>query len=575
MSKLEHLEHPEDLIFSHGHEGTNIALSALHDTYKKVTDNNHHNTTNVSIKHDGSPSIVFGHDKNNNFFVATKSIFNKTPKVNYSHSDIEKNHGNSPELVSVLKNAYTHLQKITPKNGKVYQGDVMYDENIKKENDTHITFKPNTLTYKIPKNSEEGKKAKRAKFGISVHSVYDNNDINNLSGVKPTGHNEFIKHDDVHVLQHHIDSQINHDQNISNFHAHMQKAIDLHNTHKNYDDSPIKKHSEYLKIYANATVRNGSKPTVDGYKEFLETRKRKEVDSLKKEDAKQRKINYFNDHISDVITHQNLFKNTFTIHQHISNAKNALVHALSKNTPYEYEIDNKSAKPEGFVANTKHGPIKLVDRSEFSRANFLRLREWLEENSFLFEEEEKHHVFAFGRMNPPTKGHELLVNKVKEIAKQKNANHTIVLSHTTDKKKNPLEPNEKLTFARKAFPNTNLVLANKEMPSLIHHVKKLYQDGVTHLTFVAGSDRVQEYKDLLNKYNGSGPGKEFNFKKIDVVSSGARDSDGDHLSSLSASKQREHAKANNMKEFHFGTPDTLSTKDKEALFHSVRRGLGL
>ena len=572
MSKLEHLEHPEDLVFSHGHQGTNIALSALYDTHKKITGTNH-GDTNVSIKHDGSPSIIFGHDKNNKFFVATKSIFNKTPKVNYSHSDIEKNHGNSPELARVLKNAHTYLQKITPKNGKVYQGDVMYDENIKKENDTHITFKPNTLTYKILKNSEEGKKAKRAKFGISVHSVYDNNDINNLSGVKPIGHNEFIKHDDVHVLQHHIDSQINHDQNISNFHAHMQKAIDLHNIHKNYDDSPIKKHSEYLKIYANATVKNGSKPTVDGYKEFLETRKKKEVDSLKKEDAKQRKTNYFNDHISDVITHQNLFKNTFAIHQHINNAKNALVHALSKNTPYEYEIDNKPAKPEGFVANTKHGPIKLVDRSEFSRANFLRLREWLEENSFLFEEEEKHHVFAFGRMNPPTKGHELLVNKVKEIAKQKNANHTIVLSHTTDKKKNPLEPNEKLNFARKAFPGTNLVLANKEMPSLIHHVKKLYQDGVTHLTFVAGSDRVQEYKDLLNKYNG--PGKEFNFKKIDVVSSGARDSDGDHLSSLSASKQREHAKANNMKEFHFGTPDTLSTKDKETLFHSVRRGLGL
>jgi len=99
------------------------------------------------MKYDGSPSIVYGHNpENNKFFVASKSAFNKNPKLNYTPEDIEKNHGHAPGLVEKLKAGLEHLPKIAPKKG-VYQGDVMYTHNdLKKEGDK-TSFTPNTITY--------------------------------------------------------------------------------------------------------------------------------------------------------------------------------------------------------------------------------------------------------------------------------------------------------------------------------------------------------------------------------------------------------------------------------------------
>lgn len=182
-------------------------------------------------------------------------------------------------------------------------------------------------------------------------------------------------------------------------------------------------------------------------------------------------------------------------------------------------------------------------------------------------------VFAFGRMNPPTVGHEKLVNKVKEEAAKHKADHLIVMSHSQDPKKNPLTAEQKLSHAKRFFPKTNLKVSSKESPSYLTHAAELHKAGTKHLVMVAGSDRVDNYHETLHKYNGEGEGKLYNFKSIKVVSAGERDPDAEGVEGMSASKMREHAKNNNFDEFKKGIPSHVSEKHAKELFSDVRSGM--
>ena len=194
------------------------------------------------------------------------------------------------------------------------------------------------------------------------------------------------------------------------------------------------------------------------------------------------------------------------------------------------------------------------------------------------EEDTKTHnpvVMAFGRMNPPTTGHEKLVNKVKEIAKDHHAPHHVILSHSSDVKKNPLSVVDKVKHAKRFFPNTNIESSDKEHPTFLQHAAKLHKAGHDHLIMVAGSDRVDEFKKKLDHYNGTGEGKLYNFKKIEVKSAGHRDPDSEGTEGMSASKMREHAKNNDMHSFRQGIPSHVSEKHAKELFKDVRKGMGL
>jgi len=184
-------------------------------------------------------------------------------------------------------------------------------------------------------------------------------------------------------------------------------------------------------------------------------------------------------------------------------------------------------------------------------------------------------VMAFGRMNPPTTGHEKLVDKVKQLAKDYNAPHHVIISHSIDAKKNPLDAATKIKHAKRFFPGTNISASSKEKPTFLQHAAALHQAGHDHLIMVAGSDRIPEYEKKLNQYNGEGPGKLYNFKKIEVKSAGHRDPDAEGAEGMSASKMREHATNNNFGEFKQGIPSHVPEKHARELFRDVRRGMGL
>lgn len=173
-------------------------------------------------------------------------------------------------------------------------------------------------------------------------------------------------------------------------------------------------------------------------------------------------------------------------------------------------------------------------------------------------------VFAFGRFQPPTIGHRILINAVKHIAKTNNAYYAIYASRTHDHKINPLEIDVKMRFLSKMFPDTNLIAANDQVRTFIEAAKDLNKK-FDNLIMVAGSDRVDSYTTLLNKYNGI----EFNYNTIKVVSAGERDPDSDNASGMSGTKMREAARTNNLVLFKTGVVG-LEDSDAQQLMQYIQ-----
>ena len=189
---------------------------------------------------------------------------------------------------------------------------------------------------------------------------------------------------------------------------------------------------------------------------------------------------------------------------------------------------------------------------------------------------EKHAVMTFGRMNPPTTGHLKVIDKVKEIAHKVGGSHHIIVSHSQDTKKNPLSGEQKVKHLKRYSPGTNIESSSKEEPSIFHHASRLYKKGVTHLHVVVGSDRVKEFREALNRYNGvSGRHGHYKFHKITVQSAGQRDPDAEGSEGMSGTKMRDHAKNKNFGEFRKGVPAHVSDAHAKELMNDTRKGMGL
>jgi hypothetical protein len=166
-----------------------------------------------------------------------------------------------------------------------------------------------------------------------------------------------------------------------------------------------------------------------------------------------------------------------------------------------------------------------------------------------------------------------LIDKVHSVARDHGADHSVVVSHSQDPKKNPLSPDQKKKHLKRFSPETNVIASSKERPTILHHLAALHKAGVTHLHLVAGSDRHDEMHKLINTYNGKKSGHGYyNFKKITIHSAGERDPDAEGTSGVSATKQREHAAAGNFKEFRKGVPDHVSDDHAKDLMNDVRNG---
>ena len=175
-------------------------------------------------------------------------------------------------------------------------------------------------------------------------------------------------------------------------------------------------------------------------------------------------------------------------------------------------------------------------------------------------------VFTFGRMNPPTVGHEKLVNKVRTVARLQKGEPLIFLSHSQDAKKNPLDYNTKIKLAQSAFGKIAQRSKSNTIIKVLQELEKKYDKVV----LVVGSDRVSSMSVLVHKYNG----KDYNFDEIDVVSAGDRDPDAEGVEGMSASLMRELASNEDLERFTEGLPQGLKRQAAKVMA-AVRKGMKL
>ena len=190
--------------------------------------------------------------------------------------------------------------------------------------------------------------------------------------------------------------------------------------------------------------------------------------------------------------------------------------------------------------------------------------------TFLTESEDKHASLAFVRMNPIHKGHELVLNKVHDVAKKHNGDAHVVASHTEGNAKNPIPVKKKVEYIKKVAPKgVNVTHSDKDAPSLLHHAVKLHDKGVKHLHIVGDRPRAESFHKMLNTYNGKKGLKHghYNFKSITKHIAGERSEGGKGLEGMSGTKMRAHARSGDMKSFKAGLPKALHPHADEIANH--------
>jgi len=386
VASARHQDHPEDNAV-HSREGFSHAVSTLRAIHKGLKSGNTDSDTHVSTKLDGAPAIVFGHHpKTGKFFVATKhAAFGKTPKLATTHEEIEQHFGHSPGLAQKLHHALDHLPKVTPKKG-MFQGDYMHDEGDRSQTNDEVSFKPNTIRYHVKKDTEEGKKAVRSRIGIAVHTKIEGNPDNSSTLVASplTDHSTFKKHPDVHMVSPEASmpkkNPLSKEENQA-VQDHLSKAEEIHNKLSPSHHEIINRHQDHFDTYINKTVRTGEKPTTEGLRKHIQERMQKEVDKVSTPAAKARKTESMNAALAHHDAHQKEFQHALNIHHHIQAAKDILTKGLHRaqesSNPLQQSLDSKKTDPEGYVVQHKGRIVKMVNRAEFSQANFNKPKDWV------------------------------------------------------------------------------------------------------------------------------------------------------------------------------------------------------
>lgn len=400
MSKNTHLEHLEDSILFDGEQGAKDAFAFL-DALTKTFSGTQTNNFKITTKWDGAPAVICGIDPEmDKFFVGTKSVFNKTePKINYGDSFIEANHGNSPGLVEKLKAALKYFPQLGITG--IIQGDLLFTDDAKNETIDgveYLTFTPNTITYAIPKGTPAYDKAKRAKIGVVFHTRYVGPTIASSYATFGVDVNKFKKTDDVFVISAEVDTlgsnmilSATERRTLNNMKRSAPVALRSASSFLNEVSSQINSKDNLsvgtrLKTYFNTYVREGKRISnvirfIDDFKKAYHETMMKEVNKVKQEKTKAAKLKKLYDGIEFVDKNIEGFRATITLYVILQNAKNMFVKKLesadSTRTFLRTDDGFRVTAPEGFVAIQDGNATKLVDRLEFSLANFTLAKNWV------------------------------------------------------------------------------------------------------------------------------------------------------------------------------------------------------
>jgi Family of unknown function (DUF6267) len=373
---VNHIDHIEDLLFE-GYDSV-IDLQMIIDDLQNIFENRQNPAVNLSLKWDGNPSLFFGPNAQNQFFVATKSLLKKDPVSFTTNDQIESYYFDKPGLVEVLKTCLEYLPEVYKNSGlrtQIVQADVLYTQNTKFREASGIFFKPNTITYFVENDSPIRDIISRSKLGICHHTLYTNDlqRINNYFWLNSTP-DVFCQSSGIFIPE-----TMMYDKEIRAYY----ESIDLewmdskfpHFLNHFLVNSKIR---NLTKTYVNSIIRtetNNSLPNIATLREYVDGKYSEKIDSLTKQESKQNKLTEKMAIDSFIIQNEMHFEKLFEYWVRIKEYKELLLKKLqainTDITPYtNLQEGGAPVKHEGFVLNSHGQQIKLVDRYEFSRNNF-------------------------------------------------------------------------------------------------------------------------------------------------------------------------------------------------------------
>jgi hypothetical protein len=388
--KNTHMEHIEDLVFNEGVNGTRKAINFLRDLRDMLAGNSKSKITST-VKWDGAPAIFAGVDpRDGKFFVAKKGIFNKNPKVYKTNTDIDAEL--SGELANKFKTALREFSKLGIKSG-VYQGDLMFTDDKKTETidgEKYVTFHPNTIIYAVPYSSELGKKIRSAKIGVVWHTTYEGTSFEDMKA--SFGKTIVNKFNDVASIWM-DDANYKDVSGVATFTqaetAEVTKLLShagvLFGSISAQTLNAISQDEDLLmavKTFNNSKIRQGK--TITNTKEHVkelfhwihekyekEIEKKKTAAGKKTQEDKRKKILSFFAHHD-----QNQIVAIFDLVVLLSQTKQMIINKMNQASSISTFLKTtngfKTTSVEGFVAidHLTGGAVKIVDRMEFSKANF-------------------------------------------------------------------------------------------------------------------------------------------------------------------------------------------------------------
>ena len=392
--KNTHMEHLEDEIINNGVKGATTAIQFLNSLKDMLSGGK--SKTNITVKWDGAPAIFAGiNPENGKFFVATKSLFNKVPKINYTVADIDANHG-SDGPTDKLKVALRYLPELGMKG--IYQGDIMFSKgDLKKttiDGNSYLTFGPNTITYAVPEDSPLASQMRKASLGVVWHTKYTGNTIESLSAQFGVDANIFKKTKNVWFDDAYVNTA-----NAATFTPSETSKLE---NKINQISGAAKKAGKFLnelgkdktkwglaplmKVFFNTKIRAGvkisdTKKLVKEFGVYYMDRLQKEIDKKKSDKGKKTYKDIQKEGKKTLLKFKNDIYFCMATYLGILDAKEMVIRKLETiegiGTFLKTDNGYKVTAPEGYVAiDSKGGAVKLVDRLEFSHANFTIAKDW-------------------------------------------------------------------------------------------------------------------------------------------------------------------------------------------------------
>ena len=586
--KNTHLEHLEDDIINLGYKGAQQSIAFVEALFG-LFQGGSNRKLNITVKWDGAPAVVCGKDPETGlFFVATKhGAFAKDMKLGFTEELIDFYYGGGP--AEVLKMVYRELKHLPFTD--VLQGDVMFTPAIKKttviDGEQYITFKPNTILYAVKPTDPFGEIIEKAHVGIVFHTKYSGKGVvNQLSASfsvdvsKLKSKTAWIQDASYQDMSGKMTLTAQETRTVSSL---IASAKTNATSARKFLDELATQTTDLtvgyiFKIFVNKLVRDGTPintKSLTGLEAFVMDRVSKKEAGMKTAAGRQKYVGLKKELQTYLRKNTTNLRSMFKLYETLLMAKNIFVKKLNEaqgmatfiETPEGFKVTD----PEGYVAIDKSGSaVKLVNRMEFSQANFNAVKDWSRTPVGPAElaTELKTLVFSWGRLNPPTIGHKKLVDKVVSVAKSQKAEHAVLLTRTQKAPKDPLSPEDKVMFAKKMFPNVNVMVATPVLSTIFAWLKH-WNGTYDKLVLVCGSDRVPEFEKMIHSYNG----KDYTYKAVEVVSAGERDPDSEGVTGMSASKLRAFAAADDYKNFRKGLPSTFREADAKALYEAVIQGM--